>query len=85
MNRPGIRVFVPETAVYVEGFAAHVISVGLGQMPNSAEHRVFILLAPPDAPERGTLFQVDIEDVVFLRDAIDTVLERHRAITGNAN
>jgi hypothetical protein len=85
MNRPTIRVFVPQGPLYVEGYAAHVLSVGLGQLPESPDHRVFLLLAPPDQPERGTLFQVNLDDAQFLRDALDTVLERHRAIAGSGN
>ncbi len=85
MSRPTIRLIVPEAPFCVEACAARVHSVGLGQAPDGTPHRVFLVLAPPSAPERATMIHVSLEDAEFLRDAIDTVLQQHRVIDDNAN
>jgi hypothetical protein len=85
MNRSTIRVFVPETPIYVEACEAEAHYVGLGQPPDSHEHRVFLLLQGRGAPASGTMIHISLDDARFLRDAIDTVLERHRVITTSAN
>ena len=85
MSRPSIRLFVPESPLCVEACAAQVHSVGLGQAPEGSPHRIFLVLAPPERPERATLIHVSVDDAQFLREAIDTVLEQHRATTQNAN
>jgi hypothetical protein len=85
MNRPTIRVIVPETPVFVEACEAGASYVGLGQPPQSSEHRVFILLEAPGMPGCGTMIHVSLDDARFLRDAIETVLERHRVITSQSN
>jgi hypothetical protein len=85
MSRPTIRLIIPETPFAVEACAALVHSVGLGQAPEISPHRVFLVLAPPEAPERVTLIHVSIDDAEFLRDAIDTVLAQHRTVSQNAN
>jgi hypothetical protein len=85
MSRPTIRLIVPEAPFYVEACATQVHSVGLGQSPEGSPHRVFLVLAPPEEPERATLIHVSLDDARFLRDAIDTVFERHHATQQNAN
>lgn len=85
MNRPKIRIFVPETPLNVRACAAETHSVGLGQAPESAEHRIFVFFIQEDEPDRGEILHVSLDNAVFLRDAIDTVLEEYRVIRGNAN
>ena len=85
MNRPKLHLFVPETPLPVEACPVETHSVGLGQAPGVPEHRVFVLLAPAGAPERGVLLHLSLDDARFLRDAIDTVLEQQRAIRENVN
>ncbi len=85
MSRPTIRLFVPEAPLRVEAYEACAAVVGLGQPPGGAGHRVFIHLAPPDAPGRGAFVHLGIDEAQFLRDALDTVLEQHRVLSRDAN
>jgi hypothetical protein len=85
MSRPKIRVFVPEAPLHVKACAAETHSVGLGQAPLSAEHRIFIFFAQEDEPDRGEIVHLSLHNAGFLRDAIDTVLQEYRAIKHNAN
>jgi hypothetical protein len=85
MSRPKIRVFVPETPLNVKACAAETHSVGLGRAPVTDEHRVFIFFVQEDEPDRGEIVHLSIDNAAFLRDAIDTVLQEYRVITGNAN
>ncbi len=85
MSRPTIRLFVPEAPLRVEAYEACAAAVGLGQPPQSAEYRVFIHLAPADAPERGAFVHLSIDEAEFLRAALDTVLDQHRARSRDAN
>jgi len=85
MSRPKIRVFVPETPLNVKACAVETHSVGLGQAPQSTEHRVFIFFIQEDEPDRGEILHVSLDNAVFLRDAIDTVLQEYRVIQRNAN
>ena len=55
------------------------------QAPNSPEYRAFILVQVPGIDDPGTMVHVSLDDAQFLRDAIDTVLERHRVITNSSN
>ena len=85
MSRPKIRVFVPETPLNVKACAAESHSVGLGQAPVTAEHRIFFFFMQEDEPDRGEIIHVSLDNAAFLRDAIDTVLQEYRVIKGNAN
>jgi hypothetical protein len=85
MSRPKIHIFVPETPLHVRACAAEGHSVGLGQAPESAEHRVFVFFTQEDEPDRGEIVHLSIDNAVFLRDAIDTVLQEYRALKHHAN
>ena len=85
MSRPKIRVYVPETPLNVKACAAETHSVGLGQAPASAEHRIFIFFLQEDEADRGEILHLSIDNAAFLRDAIDTVLQEYRVIQRNAN
>jgi hypothetical protein len=85
MKRSHIRAIVPETPLYVQACAVETHYVGLGQPPDSPEYRAFILVQVAGIDDPGTMIHVSLDDALFLRDAIDTVLERHRVITNNAN
>lgn len=85
MKRSHIRAIIPETPIYVQACAVETHYVGLGQPPDSEAYRAFILVQVPGIDDPGTMVHVSLDDAVFLRDAIDTVLERHRVITSSSN
>ena len=85
MSRPKIRVFVPETPLNVQACAAEIHSVGLGRAPVTDEHRIFVFFVQEEDPGRGEVVHLSLDNAAFLRDAIDTVLQEYRVITGNAN
>jgi hypothetical protein len=84
MSRRTVRILVPETPLHVAACAAETHSVGLGQPPESTEHRLFIFFTQVDEPDRGDIVHLSIDNARFLRDAIDTVLEQHAAMRRNA-
>jgi hypothetical protein len=85
MKRTPMRAIVPETPIYVQACAVETHYVGLGQPPDSQEYRAFILIQVPGIDDPGTMVHISLDAAQFLRDAIDTVLERHRVITSSAN
>jgi hypothetical protein len=85
MKPAHVRVIVPETPIYVEACAAETSYVGLGQPPNSEEYRAFILIQVPGVADQGVLVHVSLDDARFLREALDTVIARHRALTSGTN
>ena len=94
MKPSKIRVFVPETPIYVEACAVEASYVGLGQPPDCRDYRVFLLLGTPGVLHPGmsepvsqplAMFHISLDDARFLREALDAVLERHRVIAESAN
>jgi hypothetical protein len=89
MKKPSVRIVVPDVPLNVEGCPAEAQTVGLGQIPKNGEYRLFLFLAPPDAPpdapERYDVVHLSVDNGRFLRDAIDKVLEQYQAITRNSN
>jgi hypothetical protein len=85
MSRRTVRILVPESPLEVSACPAQADSIGLGQPPQSTEHRIFIFFSQPDEPGRGDIVHISIDNAGFLRDAIDTVLGQYRTIKRNAN
>ncbi len=85
MSRRTVRILVPETPLQVTACTAQADSIGLGQPPQSSEYRLFIFFSQPEAPDRGEVVHISLDNARFLRDAIDTVLEQYRAMKRNAN
>jgi hypothetical protein len=75
MTPPRIQVTVPARPIDVEGYAMRARHAGLGRAPGGGECRIFIGLAPADAPDRAALFHVSVGDARFLRDALGAVLD----------
>lgn len=84
MSQPSMRVIVPNRPIFVDAFEAQAGYVGLGQVPESSEHRIFISLAPPGT-ELTMMFHVSIDEARFLRSAIDNVLDQHDTATRATN